>query len=82
MKNNDGLIYQFQKELQIGGVRQEQMIPDKNIGLWNPQKFKKITPNPDVKLLQNTYYDKEKNWYSLEQVNNFLITQCSKSIKF
>ena len=80
MKNNDGLIYQFQKELQIGGVRQEQMIPDKNIGLWNPQKFKKITPNPDVKLLQNTYYDKEKNWYSLEQVNNFLITQCSKSI--
>lgn len=80
MKNNDGLIYQFQKELQIGGVRQEQMIPDKNIGLWNPKQFKKITPNPDVKLLQNTYYDKEKNWYSLEQVNNFLIAQCSKSI--
>lgn len=80
MKNNDGLIYQFQKELQLGGVGEEQMIPDKNIGLWNPKKFKKITPNPDVKLLQNTYYDKEKNWYSLEQVNNFLIAQCSKSI--
>ena len=79
MKNNEGLIYQFQKELQIGGVRQE-LTPDIDIGLWNPNKFKKIRPKQGVKLLQNIYYDKEKNWYSLEQVNNFLTRQCSKSI--
>jgi hypothetical protein len=86
-KNKDNLSYRLKNNLfnSLPLLNAKQLIqtnilleggapPLNNIGLWDPSKV--ISFQPQSRVLQESYYKDDKNWYSIVQVNKFLISRC------